>query len=170
MIVGDGPHLKDLEAAAKGNQRIHFPGRLDYRQLPEMYSAADLFIFPSPTDTFGMAVLEAQSCGLPAVVSDQGGPKEIVQDHRTGFVVEAGSVQDWMEKVLFVHHMMQSSPWRYSRMKEKARQLVLRNFSWDNVLKEIFDEKDTGSFRLLSQQRPEPDGRGLSQSFGRGQV
>ena len=167
MIVGDGPYLKDLQAAAKKQDRIHFAGRMGYRQLPEVYSAADLFIFPSTTDTFGMAVLEAQSCGVPALVSDQGGPQEIVEDHQTGFVVKAGSVPSWVEKVLFVRQMMQSSPWRYLRMREEARRLVLQNYSWDNMIKEIFDEKNENSFRLHPQQRQEPDGRGLSQSFGR---
>jgi len=150
MIVGDGPHLKDLKAKAKGNQGIHFPGRLDYRKLPEIYSAADLFLFPSTTDTFGMAVLEAQACGLPALVSDQGGPKEIIRDHRTGFVVEAGSIHAWAEKIFFVCQMMRSSPWRYSRMKEEARQHVLQDFSWDQVMKDLFYEEDASPFNNKS--------------------
>lgn len=138
IIVGDGPHFNDLKASTKTNGRICFTGRLDYESLPEVYSAADMFVFTSTSDTFGMAVLEAQSCGLPAIVSDQGGPKEIVEDHRTGFVVEAGSIQAWKDKILFVCDMIQSSPWRYDRMKEEARQLVLRKYSWDSALQELF--------------------------------
>ena len=44
-------------------------------------------MFPSTTDTFGNAVLEAQACGLPTIVSDRGGPQEIVTPHRSGLVI-----------------------------------------------------------------------------------
>ena len=51
---------------------------------------ADLFVFPSATDTFGNVVLEAQATGLPVIVSDEGGPKELMKDGETGIVVKAG--------------------------------------------------------------------------------
>ena len=53
--------------------------------------AADLFVFPSATDTFGNVVLEAQASGLPVVVSDQGGPKELMKDGETGAAVRTSS-------------------------------------------------------------------------------
>lgn len=78
---------------------------MNYRSLPEVYSAADLFVFPSTTDTFGMVVLEAQACGLPAVVSDRGGPQEIIEDHKTGLIAQSGSIDSWVEGIVFLKNM-----------------------------------------------------------------
>ncbi|MGB7294902.1 MAG: glycosyltransferase [Candidatus Aminicenantales bacterium] len=170
LFVGDGPYLRDLKAETRQYERVKFSGPVDYGSLPEIYSAADLFVFPSTTDTFGMVVLEAQACGLPAVVSDRGGPMELIEDHRTGLVAEAGSIDDWVEKIAFLRNVWQTNPRRFERMREEARQRILQSFSWDSVLKEMFDEKNPGPFRLRPQQRPQPDGRSLSQHHGGAEV
>jgi len=167
IFVGDGPYLKELKAETRQYERVRFFGRVDYSSLPEIYSAADLFVFPSTTDTFGMVVLEAQACGLPAVVSDQGGPKEIIEDHRTGLIAQARSLDDWVEKIVFLRNMWQTYHRRFEKMKERARQNILHLYSWESVIKEIFDEKNPSPFRLCPQQRPEPDGRSLPQQLGR---
>jgi glycosyltransferase involved in cell wall biosynthesis len=167
IFVGDGPYLKELKGETRQYERVRFLGRMDYSSLPEIYSAADLFVFPSTTDTFGMVVLEAQACGLPAVVSDRGGPKEIIEDHRTGLIARAGSIDDWVEKIVFLRNMWKIYHHRFEQMKKRARQNILHLYSWESVIKEIFDEKDPGPFRLRPQQRPEPDSRGLPQQLGR---
>jgi glycosyltransferase involved in cell wall biosynthesis len=166
LFVGDGPYLRDLKAKTRQYERIKFSGRMDYASLPEIYSGADLFVFPSTTDTFGMVVLEAQACGLPAVVSDRGGPREIIEDHKTGLVTEAGSIDDWVEKIVFLRNVWQTNPRRFERMREEARQRILQSFSWESVIKEMFDEKNQGPFRLRPQQCPQPDGRSLPQQHG----
>jgi len=167
IFVGDGPYLKELKAETRQYERVRFLGRMDYSSLPEIYSVADLFIFPSTTDTFGMVVLEAQACGVPAVVSDRGGPKEIIEDHRTGLIAQAGSIDDWVEKIVFLRNMWQTYHRRFEKMKERARQNILHLYSWESVIEEMFDEKNPSPFRLRPQQRPEPDGRSLPQQLGR---
>ena len=62
--------------------------------LAAAYASADVFVFPSATDTFGNAVLEAHACGLPAVVADAGGPPEIVREHRSGLTFGPGSAAE----------------------------------------------------------------------------
>ena len=69
IIVGDGPYLQTLMEKARDLPLVVFTGRVDQEKLPDFYRRADLFLFPSVTDTFGRAVLEAQACGLPAIVS-----------------------------------------------------------------------------------------------------
>jgi len=167
IFVGDGPYLKELKTETRQYKRVIFCGRVDHDSLPQIYSSADLFIFPSTTDTFGMVVLEAQACGLPAVVCDRGGPKEIIEDHRTGLIARAESIDDWVEKIVFLRNMLKNYPQRFEQMKKRAKQKTLHLYSWESVIKEIFDEKNPGSFRLHPQQRPEPDGRSLPQPPGR---
>ncbi|MBN1945036.1 MAG: glycosyltransferase [Bradymonadales bacterium] len=90
-VVGDGPYRKELEQHYSRQQGVVFTGFLEGSQLAQAYASADIFVFPSTTDTFGNVVLEALASGLPAVVTDQGGPSEIVQHNRTGFIVPAGN-------------------------------------------------------------------------------
>ncbi len=85
LVVGDGPYLQILMEKAKDLPLVVFTGRIEQEQLPDLYRRADLFLFPSVTDTFGRAVLEAQACGVPAIVSDMGGPKENIIEGVTGF-------------------------------------------------------------------------------------
>lgn len=82
-IVGDGPSVPDLRAALPA---AAFTGRLTGETLAQAYADADLFVFPSRTDTLGNVVLEAMASGLPVVVSDAMGPKELVRHGTTGFV------------------------------------------------------------------------------------
>jgi len=84
--IGDGPYLKELRNKTKEIERIEFLGPLFGEELAQAYASADIFVFPSLTDTFGNVVLEAQASGLPCVVMDQGGPKEIIVDGKSGIV------------------------------------------------------------------------------------
>jgi glycosyltransferase involved in cell wall biosynthesis len=87
VVVGDGPYLKELVRRHR-RPEILFTGFLHGEDLARAYAGADLFVFPSTTDTFGNVVLEAQAAGLPAIVSDRGGPQEIVLPGRSGLVVD----------------------------------------------------------------------------------
>jgi len=92
-------------------------------------------------------------------VSDRGGSKEIIEDYRTGLIARAESIDDWVEKIVFLRDMWKNHPQRFEQMKKGARQNILNLYSWESVIKQIFDEKNPGPFRLRPQQRPEPDGR-----------
>lgn len=86
IIVGDGPYRVEMERALRGRDAL-FAGFRHGHQLAAMYASSDVFVFPSTTDTLGQAVMEAQVSGLPAVVSDQGGPQSIVENGVTGHVL-----------------------------------------------------------------------------------
>ena len=73
--------------AALAGLPAYFLGYRNDGQLAPLYAGSDLFVFPSRTDTLGQVVMEAQACGLPAIVSNEGGPKEIVADGVTGLVL-----------------------------------------------------------------------------------
>lgn len=96
IIVGDGPLRSDLEAEVRArhiSDRVRFIGSLDHRFLPIVYASADLFCAPFITgkdsDEEGLPTVltEAGASGLPSIVSDAGGVKEILVNAQTGFIV-----------------------------------------------------------------------------------
>ena len=98
-FVGEGPFLAELKQ--KIPQGI-FTGVLHNQELGQAYASADLFVFPSTTDTYGNVVVEAMASGLPVVVSDQGGPGELLRDPRDGEKVVTGDVAKWVSAILRV--------------------------------------------------------------------
>jgi len=97
VVVGDGPYRAEMESALSG-LGAHFLGYRYGQELATIYASSDCFAFPSTTDTLGQVVLEAQSCGLPAVVSDVGGPAEIIEDGSTGFVLDVENERAWIDR------------------------------------------------------------------------
>jgi phosphatidylinositol alpha 1,6-mannosyltransferase len=83
-VVGEGPQLADMKRRLP---TARYMGKLSGPALAREYANADFFVFPSTTDTFGNVVLEAMSSGLPVIVTDRGGPSEIVRDGVNGFVL-----------------------------------------------------------------------------------
>ena len=92
FVVGHGPYS---EALAKSLPDAFFTGYLRGTELATAYASADIFVFPSTTDTFGNVILEAQASGLPVVVSDSGGPKELVAHQANGLITRSHNVEDF---------------------------------------------------------------------------
>ena len=76
-VVGTGPDRAELEAIA-GDAPVHFRGFVQRDQIPAVFSAADISLSVCPTETFGLAVLEALASGTPVVTSNRGGASELV--------------------------------------------------------------------------------------------
>jgi glycosyltransferase involved in cell wall biosynthesis len=95
-VVGDGPYLTELKELIPGGI---FTGYLLGEDLAAAYASADVFVFPSTTDTYGNVVVEALSSGIPCVVSDVGGPASLVEDGCTGLVSRARNQSDFVAKV-----------------------------------------------------------------------
>ena len=87
VVVGEGPYQDELKQEVAGLPVV-FAGLQRGEALARHYASADLFVFPSRTDTLGVVLLEAQASGLPVLVSADGGPKDCMRHRRTGFIVE----------------------------------------------------------------------------------
>src|SRR5262249_54797757 len=85
LVVGDGPARAALERAAP--EGVRFVGELHGEALAAVFAAADIFGFPSTTDTFGQVLLEAGASGLPVVAAAAGGAVDLVRDGVTGILV-----------------------------------------------------------------------------------
>ena len=151
-LVGDGPYLETLRESAGPLADVHFLNRVAYSDLPALYNEHDLFLFPSTTDTFGMVVLEAQSCGIPALVSDIGGPKEIIRDRQTGYVLPADTIEPWLAQLEALLADLDRGGAHWQELSLTARQRVVQEFSWDSILQEMV-RPDTDSEQRHSRQR-----------------
>jgi glycosyltransferase involved in cell wall biosynthesis len=90
LVAGDGPASDEVRAAFRSlGDQVRFLGALHDEELPPVYAAADLYVWPAVNEAFGMAMLEAQATGLPVIAGQVGGVGEIVADGRTGLLVPA---------------------------------------------------------------------------------
>jgi glycosyltransferase involved in cell wall biosynthesis len=147
ILAGDGPYLPELKKRYSKNAHVHFAGYLSHKEMPALYSGADLLVFPGHTDTFGMAVLEAQTCGLPALVSDQGGPREIIQPGVTGTILPAFDVNAWIGGIESHIRFIEESPMEYRRMREETRKHALKLGDWSAVLDQYMGIADTDEYK-----------------------
>jgi glycosyltransferase involved in cell wall biosynthesis/predicted metal-dependent phosphoesterase TrpH len=89
VLAGGGPEQEQL--AERLGAHATFLGWLSGAELARTYANADLFLFPSATDTFGQVILEAQASGLPIVAVAEGGPLSLIEDRVTGLLCEASA-------------------------------------------------------------------------------
>ena len=81
IVVGNGPSFAKLKSAY---QDVIFLGEKRKKELPEIYNQADVFVFPSLTDTFGLVLLEALACGVPVAAFPVAGPIDVIGDSKAG--------------------------------------------------------------------------------------
>ena len=83
IVVGEGPRLEEFRAKYPN---AHFVGRKSGKELADHYRSADVFVFPSRTDTFGMVLVEALACGIPVAGYNVTGPRDIVTENFLGVI------------------------------------------------------------------------------------
>jgi 1,2-diacylglycerol 3-alpha-glucosyltransferase/glucuronosyltransferase len=85
VVIGEGPHEAELR---RHFPAAHFLGLQDAATLARHLAAADVFVFPSRTDTFGVAQLEALACGVPVAAFPVAGPRDVIGNHPVGVLHE----------------------------------------------------------------------------------
>ena len=91
-LVGDGPYREELEKHFAGTA-TNFVGYLAGEELAAAYASADVFVFPSRTETLGLVLLEAMAAGCPVVAADSGGIPDIVTNGVNGFMFDPADEQ-----------------------------------------------------------------------------
>jgi glycosyltransferase involved in cell wall biosynthesis/predicted metal-dependent phosphoesterase TrpH len=89
VLAGGGPEQERLQERL--GEHATFLGWLSGAELARVYASADVFLFPSATDTFGQVILEAQASGLPVIAVAEGGPLSLIEDRVTGLLCEASA-------------------------------------------------------------------------------
>jgi glycosyltransferase involved in cell wall biosynthesis len=130
LIIGDGPIREQLEKEAPAN--MTFTGYLNGEQLAEVYSASDLFIFPSATETFGNVVLESLASGTPVIGARSGGVKNIITHGVTGILCEANNLQQFTNGIV----SMIASDSKRLQMSYEGRNYALSQ-KWDKIFDDL---------------------------------
>ena len=117
LMVGDGPERVNCEALSRDlniSEDVRFLGKQD--AVEEILSVADLFLIPSQSESFGLAALEAMACKVPVISSNSGGLPELNIQGVTGFLSDAGDVDDMAAKAIYILE----DPERLATFKENA--------------------------------------------------
>jgi len=128
-------YLSHLKRQVSGNGRgtVAFAGRLEHSRLVAQYKRADILVSPSLSDASSMPAIEAMAVGLPVVATRVGGVPELVQDGRTGLLVNPGdpdALADAISRLLVDEELRRS-------MGRAGRERAAREFSWERVANDL---------------------------------
>lgn len=132
VICGKGGMMEELKQEAKNlgiENKVYFAGYCDSKKVQKMYKCADIAVFPSTYEPFGIVALEAMLAGVPTVVSDVGGLDEIVThgvDGMKSYAGNANSIADSVTALLYDHQLA-------TNVSKKAKQKVKDQFNWEKI-------------------------------------
>ena len=132
VIAGKGGMLDELKAQVEAmglGQKVYFTGYLNAKQVSKMYKCADISVFPSTYEPFGIVALEAMLAGVPTVVSDVGGLNEIVEHGVDGMKSYAGNPNSLADSIL----ALLFNPQLCDSIAKKARAKVKNEYSWAKI-------------------------------------
>ena len=145
VLVGDGPARPYLERQFAGLP-VTFMGYLRGERLSRAYASADIFVFPSRLETFGLVVIEAMAAGLPVVAARVGGVSDIVSEGVNGYTFDSGDTAMLLEGVRRIASSHDNRQWmgRHSRSYAETQ-------SWDTIMDEVIEVYAS----LLAEKRPQ---------------
>ncbi len=155
LVVAGGGELLDGFRARAGEagvaDRVHFLGAVPHAELPGVLRAADLFLLTTePPESFGIVLIEAMACGLPAIATDYPGVRAVVDDGVTGTLVPAGDA----DAVAAALNALAGAPERRAEMGERGRAKALAEWSWPRLV-ERMDGAYAEAIAARGQRTPE---------------
>ena len=143
VLLGRGPLEEEIQRRAIPG--VHTAGVLRGRELAVAYASADLFVFPSPTETFGNSLLEAMASGLPSLAVSAGGVVEFAHHGHNAWVVEPGNgpaLRNGLERLM-----------RDSELRERLREgslVTAMERRWDVIYDQLEDDYRSAMARAAS--------------------
>ena len=136
VAVGEGDDRDWLEHLAQESgvgRHVHFLGGLSYAQLAACYAACEMFALPSRGEGFGLVYLEAMACGKPVIGGAHGGAPEVIDDGRTGYVVQHG---DAVQLATSIETLL-ANPEMAREMGKRGKQRVENEFRFNAFAKSL---------------------------------
>ncbi len=121
--MGDGPHRQNLQNHF-AHTNTHFVGYLKGQQLASAFASADVFVFPSRTETLGLVLLEAMAAGCPVIAARSGGIPDIVTDGVDGYLFDPNApIQQAIDLTIKLLREKQEIATMRSNARKKAEQM-----------------------------------------------
>jgi len=132
--AGDGPYVQEILQELKKYPNFKWLGKLDYpEKVRQFLSEIDVYALISGIDMSPLTLQEAQLMEKPVIATDVGGIPELMEDKKTGLLVEKGNSEDLVEKISFLLENQKES----KQMGITGRKFVEDNFSWEKIAKEF---------------------------------
>lgn len=122
VVVGHGPDSEMLQAKYP---HVHFAGKQTGKALADHYRSADVFVFPSYTDTFGIVLIEALACGLPIAAHDVIGPRDVVTEDLLGYLDE--------DLTVAAQNAIQNKD------RQARHNYAIENYSWEKAMSQFLE-------------------------------
>ena len=154
IIAGKGGMLDELKGQAEAmdlSNKVYFTGYLNSKQVQKMYKCADVAVFPSTYEPFGIVALEAMLAGVPTVVSDIGGLNEIVDHGVNGMKSYAGNSNSIADSVISLLYDKQLA----ANVSKKAKQKVKEEFNWNKIAQDTHYIYEQAICKTMSQRQAE---------------
>ena len=154
VIAGKGGMLDELKAQVDSmglSNKVYFTGYLNQKEVQKMYKCADVAVFPSTYEPFGIVALEAMLAGIPTVVSDIGGLNEIVEHGVNGMKSYAGnpnSIADSVLSLLF-------DPQLAMNVTKNAKNKVKNEFNWQKIAQDTHYIYELAISKTMAQRQAE---------------
>ena len=145
VIIGDGPERRKIEELIKSyhvQDKVLMVGKQPREKVREYLWASDIYLSPTIYEAFGIAALEALSCGVPVIANNHGGISEIVKHGFTGLISQDD--KELLENIVYLLNNVEL----IEEMGKNARKIVKEKFTWEKITKEIVEiyKKTIGTF------------------------
>lgn len=132
ILAGDGIEKENCETLSKKmnlQDKIEFTGYIENKDIRNVFERGDIFVLPSRNESFGVVVLEAMAYGVPVIITNSGGVVEIIDNGRTGFIVDVENHVDMAEKIIMLIENC--------NLRRNFRKLALeevQKYDWNNII------------------------------------
>ncbi|MEM3714300.1 MAG: glycosyltransferase family 4 protein, partial [Nitrososphaeria archaeon] len=136
-IVGSGPQeegkLKNLAKELDLTSKVFFTGYVAEEEKIRLMKKAWILVQPSIAEGFGLVLVEANACKTPVIAVDSGGPREVIREGRTGFLIQPNNIKQLAEKIIEIL----GDKNRVLKMGEEGRKVVEENYTWEKVAEKV---------------------------------
>jgi glycosyltransferase involved in cell wall biosynthesis len=126
IIFGAGPLSSIAKKLSDKFDNVNFFGYADRTELVSTYETSHVFVLPSRFEEFALVCLEAHAAGTPVIASDIPGPRDLVEDSVTGFIIDSGKPDEIVQSILHLKHLWYFKPRDYKNYCSNARQNALK--------------------------------------------
>ncbi|MFP4661463.1 MAG: glycosyltransferase family 4 protein [Halanaerobiales bacterium] len=135
IIAGKGPYLDSLRSQAEFlgvADRIYFTGFISDEERNKLYQTADVAVFPSLYEPFGIVALEAMVTKTPVVVSNVGGLAEFIKDEENGLLFNSSDAHHLADRITYLLNNKKKA----ARIAETGYEMVIKEFTWNEIAKQ----------------------------------